>query len=136
METPVRRYAADLQCSVPKSDTSLSVMATVPSSWPTAGASWPPTLDGGEGRHKIEQPTGAGCSRSLAEASSCSPADGSSYIEVANSTSRERIRPGGRLQPRPARRAGLGLAARARGWGRVAQLCPAWPDAPGVHGPH
>src|SRR5260370_7904332 len=81
--TNIRRYAADLQCSVPKSDTSLSVMATVPSSWPTAGASWPPTLDGGEGRHKIEQPTG-GCSRSLAEASSCSPADGSSYIEVAN----------------------------------------------------
>jgi hypothetical protein len=43
-------------------------------------------LDGGEGRRKIEQqPRRTGCSRSLAGASSCSPADGSSYNEVANS---------------------------------------------------
>src|SRR5260221_12946870 len=59
-------------------------MATVLSSWPPAGCWWPPALDGGEVRHKIEQPRRAGCSRSFAEASSCSPADGSSYNEVAN----------------------------------------------------
>src|SRR5260221_5174473 len=65
-------------------------MAMVPSSWPPAGCWWPPALDGGEVRHKIEQPRRAGCSRSLAEASSCSPADGSSYNEVANSCLPER----------------------------------------------
>src|SRR5260370_14755509 len=59
-------------------------MATVPSSGPPAGRWWPSTLDGGVGRRKIEQPRRAGCSRSLAEAFSCSPADGSSYNEVAN----------------------------------------------------
>jgi len=78
--------AAEPQSSVPKIR-SLSVMATVPSSWPPAGCWWPSTLDGGEGRRKIEQPRRAGCSRSLAETSSCSPADGSSYNEVANSGS-------------------------------------------------
>jgi hypothetical protein len=83
LTAPSRRSAADPQSSVPKIR-SLSVMATVPFSWPPAGCWWPPTLDGGEGRRKTEQPGRAGCSRSLAEASSCSPADGSSYNEVAN----------------------------------------------------
>src|SRR6266853_1589267 len=64
-------------------------MATVPSSWPPAGCWWPPALDGGEVRRKIEQPRRAGCSRTLAEASSCSPADGSSYSEVANRRERQ-----------------------------------------------
>src|ERR1035438_496925 len=41
-------------------------------------------MHGARGRRKIEQPRGAGCSRSLAEASSCIPANGSSYSEVAN----------------------------------------------------
>jgi len=66
---------AAAQCSRIRS---LSVMATVPSSWPPARSWWPPTLDGGEDRCKIKQPRRAGCSRSLAEASSCSPAAGSS----------------------------------------------------------
>jgi hypothetical protein len=48
-------------------------------------------LDGAEGRRKIEQQRRTGCSRSLAEASSCSPADGSSYSEVANSGTMVRV---------------------------------------------
>lgn len=40
----------------------------------------------GENRRKIEQPGKGRCSRSLAEASSCSSAAGSSYREVANTS--------------------------------------------------
>jgi hypothetical protein len=72
--------AADPQRSVPRIR-SLSVMATVPSSWPPARSWWPPTVDDGEDRRKIKQPRRAGCSGSRAEASSCSPAAGSSYYE-------------------------------------------------------
>ncbi len=42
------------------------------------------------GRHKIEQPTRAGCSRTLAEESSCSSAAGCSYGGVANNASSDR----------------------------------------------
>jgi hypothetical protein len=47
-----------------------------------------PVLRAGEDWRKIEKPGRARCSRSLAEASSCSSAAGSSYNEVANTRQR------------------------------------------------
>ena len=79
----ITRSAADPQCIV-GTIRSLSVMATVPSSWPPEILVT--TLDGSENRRKIKQLTRAGCSRSLAEASSCIAATGSSYGEVANNS--------------------------------------------------
>ena len=53
--------------------------ASTASDWHSCAARW---LLGH--RRKIEQPGKARCSRSLAEASSCSSAAGSTYNEVAN----------------------------------------------------